>query len=209
MDEQTCQRLFEPFFTTKPSGRGTGLGLATAYGTVEQSGGTIRVYTAPGRGTTFKIYLPREAALDEAAHAVAPEAEAPGGREVVLLVEDEDSVRQLTAIELEELGYRVLQAQDADDAHAAARRHAGPIHLLLSDVVLPGAAGPEVYDRLAVERPELRVLYMSGHAEKKIVHHRILDPGIAFVEKPFTPEQLAAKVREVLAQPAPMPRAGG
>jgi PAS domain S-box-containing protein len=208
MDEETRERLFEPFFTTKASGQGTGLGLATVYGTVEQSGGAIRVYTAPDLGTTFKIYLPRGACGEKEDATAATAADSPGGCETVLVVEDEDSVRQLTVLELEELGYRVLQAQNPDEARQRSREHSGPIDLLLTDVVLPGGSGPDVYERLAPERPDMRVLFMSGHAEKRIVHHGVVDPGVAFIEKPFTSEQLATKVREVIARPPAAPRSG-
>jgi CheY-like chemotaxis protein len=202
MDADTRERLFEPFFTTKTAGEGTGLGLATVHGTVEQSGGAIRVHSAPGEGTTFTIYLPRVVEREEPEAQAAEDAVVSrGGAETILVVEDEDSVRQLTVLELEELGYGVLQAQSSEEARARSRQHDGPIDLLLSDVVLPDGSGPDVYEQLAADRSGMRVLFMSGHAEKRIVHHGILEPGIAFIEKPFTAEDLAAKVREVLAGP--------
>jgi CheY-like chemotaxis protein len=198
MDAETLSHIFEPFFTTKEPGEGTGLGLSTVYGTVEQSGGALRVLSAPDEGTTFTLYFPRAAGSPAAASPSGIREKLPGGTATILVVEDEDSVRHLTALELEEIGYDVLQAKDLDEALSVSRGHDGRIHLMLTDVVLPKTSGPDVYDQVSVDRPELRVLYMSGHAERRIVSHGVLEAGIAFIGKPFTSEQLAARVREAL-----------
>jgi CheY-like chemotaxis protein len=201
MDAETLSHIFEPFFTTKEKGRGTGLGLATVYGIVKQSGGNIWVYSEPGKGTAFKIYLPRVEEVMETPQIVkAPRAQ-PGGSETVLLVEDEESVRGLVRGVLEKGGYTVLEASRPADALVTCRQYEGPIHLLLTDVVLPQMSGPEVADRLQIMRPETRVLYMSGYTGDAIVHYGVLERGVPFVEKPFTPDQLARKVREVLDAP--------
>jgi nitrogen-specific signal transduction histidine kinase len=198
MDEQTKARIFEPFFTTKEVGKGTGLGLATVYGIVKQAGGFIWVYSEPGRGTSFKVYLPRvnePAAPDE----VRPATRAPGrGTETVLLVEDAASVRLVTRQVLERFGYAVLEAPEGDTALRLATKHRGPIHLLLTDVVMPGISGRDLAQQLAPLRPEMKVLYASGYANNAIIQHGILEPGIAYLQKPFTPETLARRVREVL-----------
>jgi NO-binding membrane sensor protein with MHYT domain/nitrogen-specific signal transduction histidine kinase/CheY-like chemotaxis protein len=199
MDQATQDRIFEPFFTTKPRGRGTGLGLATVYGIVKQSDGSLSVYSEPNRGTTFKVYLPQ--VTDEVPAAAAPaRPEEAVGTETILLVEDETAVRQLAERALRRAGYRLLVAGDAEQAARASRGHGGPIHLLLSDVVLPGTSGPKLAAELVAERPDLRVLYMSGFTENAIVHHGVLDPDTEFIAKPFTPPGLTAKVREVLTR---------
>jgi CheY-like chemotaxis protein len=197
MDEATLSRVFEPFFTTKEKGKGTGLGLATVYGIVKQSGGYIWVYSEPGRGATFKVYLPR---VDEEAESfrVLPVAEAPGGSETVLLVEDEAAVRDMVRQLLAASGYTVLEAQSPEDALLLGERHPGPIHLLLTDVVMPAMGGRELAERLRGSRPELKVLYISGYTDNAIVHHGVLDEGMAFLQKPFTRQALARKVRAVL-----------
>jgi len=198
MDADTRAHLFEPFFTTKPRGKGTGLGLATVYGIVRQSGGHIAVDTAPGRGSAFHIYLPRVAEAPEAAgSARAVVAPAPG-RETVLLAEDEQLVRLLARKILEQAGYTVLVAAGGAEALQLATQHAGPIDLLVTDVVMPEMSGRELVHRLAEQRPQTRVLYMSGYADEAIERHGVLDPGTAFIQKPFTPAGLARKVREVL-----------
>ncbi len=203
MDAKTKARLFEPFFTTKERGKGTGLGLSTVYGIVKQSGGYIWVYSEPGHGTTFKIYLPRvEGKVETAAPAPAPAPSGSrGGSETVLVVEDHGDVRRLTHKVLESRGYTVLVAANGPEALRVAAQHTGPIQLLVTDVVMPGMSGREVGLLLAPQRPEMRVLYLSGYADESIVHHGVLEPGLAFLQKPFTPEGLARKVRDVLDSP--------
>jgi CheY-like chemotaxis protein len=198
MDTETQSRIFEPFFTTKPEGRGTGLGLSTVYGIVKQSDGNIWVYSEPGQGTTFKIYLPR---VEEEATAVEPggaTVEAPRGTETVLLVEDQDMVRDMVREALEMSGYAVLAASGGADALALAAGHSGPIHLLVTDVVMPGMSGRELAEQLSTVRPTLRVLFMSGYTDDAISRHGILEEGVTFLQKPFTPDALSRKVRELL-----------
>jgi two-component system cell cycle sensor histidine kinase/response regulator CckA len=197
MDAETKARIFEPFFTTKEKGRGTGLGLSTVYGIVKQSGGYIWVYSEPGRGTTFKLYFPR---VGEAAAALPTPRETATitGTETILLAEDDAVLRPLAKGLLEKLGYTVLQAENAAQALDVAAAHAGPIQLLVSDVVMPGTSGVELARRLAPTRPDMRVLYVSGYTDDAIVHHGMLEPGLNYLQKPFTPAALARKVREVL-----------
>ena len=194
MEPAVRERIFEPFFTTKEVGKGTGLGLSTVYGIVQQSGGAIWVYSEPGQGTTFKIYLP---SVDEPAEAdQAPEEPPRGGSETVLLCEDEPDLRELTREVLEEFGYRVLEAADGRHALEVSAGHTGPIHLLLTDVVMPRMNGSDLAAQLTRERP-LRVLYMSGYTETSVVRRGDV-PGAAFLQKPFSPTALARTVREVL-----------
>jgi len=197
MDAGVRAHLFEPFFTTKEVGKGTGLGLATVYGIVKQSGGYISVYSEPGRGSSFKIYLPRiETPAD--APASAQKGGPARGSETVLVVEDEPAVLTLSRRALEAQGYVVLAASDAAAALRVVERHGGTIHLLLTDVVMPGLSGPELADRLAAQRPGIRVLYMSGYPGDAVVQHGTLPSGSAFLQKPFSPDGLARKVRDVL-----------
>jgi CheY-like chemotaxis protein len=197
MSAEALAHAFEPFFTTKEPGKGTGLGLATVYGIVKQSGGHVWCYSEPGQGTTFKVYLPRvNAPLDRLPALGA--AGATRGTETVLLVEDEAALRTLVRRILEKHGYKVLEASTANEASALARDHAGPIHLLLTDVVLAGTDGRQVAETLLALRTELRVLFMSGYTEEAIVHRGVLAANTAFIHKPFAAEGLLIKVRSVL-----------
>jgi CheY-like chemotaxis protein len=198
MDEVISRHIFEPFFTTKDIGKGTGLGLATVYGIVKQSGGDIGVSSKPGRGTTFKIYLPHVAApLPSSIERLSEAGHASRGSETVLLVEDDAAVGLLARVTLERIGYRVLQAGNPKEAARVANEFAGPIHLLLSDVIMPESEGPPLWDRLVAARPAVRVLYMSGYVGEAVRHVLLVD-GTPFLQKPFTPHALAKKVREVL-----------
>ena len=199
MDEATRQHIFEPFFTTKEQGKGTGLGLSMVYGIVKQSGGNIWVYSEAGRGTTFKLYFPRVTAAAEDYKRVANMLEVPGGTETILLVEDADLVRTLARQVLETAGYRVFEAESADAAIRICESINGDrIHLLLTDVVMPGMSGNEMSRILLMKQPGMPVLYMSGYTDDAIVQHGVLEAGINFLQKPFTPVALALKVREVL-----------
>jgi CheY-like chemotaxis protein len=203
MDEEVRARIFEPFFTTKEPGKGTGLGLATVYGIVKQNGGFIWVYSEPGLGSTFKVYLPLTEQLSivpERSVAHAPESLA--GTETILLVEDSPAVRAAARDALSRYGYAVLEAPNARRALYLASQHKGPIHLLLTDVVMPETSGSELAGRMAAIRPGTRVLFMSGYTDDAIVRHGVLASGIAYLQKPFTPATLALKVREVLSAPA-------
>jgi signal transduction histidine kinase/ActR/RegA family two-component response regulator len=191
-------RMFEPFFTTKPRGKGTGLGLSTVFGIVKQSGGHIFVYSEEGHGTTIKVYLPRATEAAGIDGGARPSLTATRGVETVLVVEDEESVRKLARRALEASGYTVLHAAAPLEAIELAARYQGPIHLLLTDVMMPELTGRQLADRLMASRPGLAVLYMSGYAEDAIVHHGRLDPDTAFLQKPFSPETLAHSVRAIL-----------
>ena len=202
MDAATLSHVFEPFFTTKPAGQGTGLGLATVFGIAQQSGGAVAVHSELGRGTTMRVYLPRLAAPPAPAPAPAS-GPAAGGHETVLVVEGDDTVRELFHEVLRAHGYSVLAAAGPDDALRQARQHAGPLDLLISDVIMPGMNGPQLAAALQAVRPQLRVLYISGHADAAVTRAAALAPGIEFLHKPFAPESLAAKVRQALDPPAP------
>jgi two-component system, cell cycle sensor histidine kinase and response regulator CckA len=195
MDEETRARVFEPFFTTKAKGKGTGLGLAVVYGIIKQSGGSIWVYSELGLGTTFKAYLPKVEARPEATTA---NRKSRRGTETVLLVENAAAVRSLLRGILESNGYEVLETRGAAEALEASQQHAGPIQLLLTDAVMPDMSGRELADRLKIPRPEVKVLYLSGYTDTAVVQHGLLEPGVAFLQKPFTPEVLSRRVREVL-----------
>jgi len=199
MSEETQVHMFEPFFTTKEKGRGTGLGLATVYGIIKQSGGFIWVYSEVGHGTTFKLYLPR---VEELAERASQPAQAPAraarGTETVLVVEDEAPVRSVARQVLERHGYTVLEAPSAEAALDIVTRYSGTIHLLLTDVVMPGLNGRELANRLAGLRPDAKVIFMSGYTDDAVTRHGVLEPGSAYVQKPFTPDAIARKVREVL-----------
>ncbi|HEV8482638.1 MAG TPA: response regulator [Blastocatellia bacterium] len=198
MDEKTQARIFEPFFTSKEAGKGTGLGLSTVYGIVKQSEGDIRVYSEVGRGTTFKVYLPR---VDESAQEYKRTTEVEEnlhGTESILLAEDEDIVRRLARQVLEMFGYKVIEAANGGAALLICERQQEPIHLLITDVIMPEMSGPELTDRLIRLRPEMKVLYMSGYTDSAVIHQGVIDEGTNFIQKPFTPSALARKVREVL-----------
>ncbi|MGA2593013.1 MAG: response regulator [Bryobacteraceae bacterium] len=198
MDVETTAHLFEPFFTTKAPGKGTGLGLATAYGIVKQSGGAISIYSEPGHGTTVKVYLPsaQSKTPTEAAEQASPAS--LRGSETILLIEDEARVRKLIREVLTSRGYHVLEALRGDEAIRKAAKHDGRIHLLLADVVMPEMSGPQAVESIRALHPGIKVLYMSGYTDEAMVHHGILESGQAFLQKPFLPDTLARKVREVL-----------
>ena len=200
MSPETQRHIFEPFFTTKEKGKGTGLGLATVYGIVKQSDGYIWVDSQPGHGTRFQIFLPRVDAQAETVSPVVTDTDL-GGTETVLLVEDEEMLRSMAQEILVASGYHVLTASSGEEAMAVAGAHAGPIHLLLTDVVMPGMSGRQLARRLKPLRPETRVLYASGYTDDAIVQHGVLEPGAAFLQKPFTLAALSQKVREVLRSP--------
>jgi two-component system cell cycle sensor histidine kinase/response regulator CckA len=198
MDDETQSQIFEPFFTTKETGKGTGLGLSTVYGIIKQFGGNVWVYSEPGRGTTFKVYLPRRFKEDTPAPGVTDHPGRTVGTETILVVEDEEAIRSLVLRILGGAGYTVLTAVNADDALSASERHKGDIHLLLTDVIMPGMDGKTFVDRLRVLRPGIRVLYMSGYADNAIARHGVLESGNNFIGKPFAKEEIIRKVREVL-----------
>jgi len=201
IDEETQRHVFEPFFTTKALDKGTGLGLSTVYGIVKQSGGSIWLYSEMDKGTVVKIYLPRVSEEAEEFMPTKTAGDIPEGTETILLVEDANLVRHLAMDVLTSSGYRVLAAANGPDALSISEQTKEPIHLLLTDVVMPIMSGRELANQLTSLRPELRVLYMSGYTQDTIVDHGVLEEGINFISKPFTPDSLALKVREVIDAP--------
>jgi CheY-like chemotaxis protein len=196
MNRETQARIFEPFFTTKEQGKGTGLGLSTAFGIVKQSGGSIWLYSEPGAGTTFKIYLPRVASGTEAPMAAATEL--PRGDETILLVEDEEQVRVVAASILRRAGYSVLAAASPGEAISIAESAQAPIDLLVTDVIMPKMNGRILAERIVAGRPTIKVLFMSGYTDDIILHHGVLDGAVAFLQKPLTRDSLTRRVRQVL-----------
>ena len=206
MDPATLDRVFEPFFSTKSASEGAGLGLASVYGIVKQSGGLIAVASEPGRGTTFTLHFPRHEGSGPIGVA-ADTREPAGGTETVLLVEDEDQVRELARRVLERVGYTVLAAADAEAATAIADRHPGHIHLLVTDILLPQLSGRELAARLSIHRPAIKVLYISGTNEGSGARLRLLEPGTRFLEKPFSLDRLLRTIRQALGDPVSGARA--
>ncbi|HSQ49842.1 MAG TPA: ATP-binding protein, partial [Nitrospiraceae bacterium] len=198
MDAETRSHLFEPFFTTKEKGKGTGLGLSTVYGIVKQSGGNVTVESAPGRGATFRIYFPRVAQEGREVAGAAETIDPVHGRETILLVEDEPAVRGLVHETLRLHGYTVLEARHGIEALLTSAKYVGPIHLLLTDVVMPQMSGPEVAEKILTVRPEIKVLYMSGYPDHPLFDQGGVSRQTGFLPKPFSPPALTQKVREVL-----------
>jgi len=203
MDTETKAHIFEPFFTTKEFGKGTGLGLATVYGIVKQSGGSIWVYSEPGFGTTFKIYLPCVDPILEIASPSDRVEKVDKGSQTILIVEDDAALLQVTRRSLEEVGYAILAARSAAEAIHISESHPGPIHLMVTDVIMPGMSGDKLASYLSSLRPQMKVLYVSGYTDNTIVHQGVLEPGLAFLQKPFSPKILARKVGELLSTQSP------
>lgn len=199
MPPEVKEHLFEPFFTTKDKGKGTGLGLSTVYGIIKQSGGDIWVNSEPGLGTTFNIHLPRvDEPVDNTRMRVTREEIPRGGGETILLVEDEEDVRRLAVRILQRQGYTVLEASCGKDALVLCKEHQGPIHLILTDVVMPGMSGRQLADQLIPLHPNLKVVYMSGYTDNAVIHHGVLEEGVNYIQKPFTIDGLMKRMREVL-----------
>jgi PAS domain S-box-containing protein len=201
MNPETVAHIFEPFYTTKESGQGTGLGLSTVYGIVKQSGGYIWVYSEPGKGTTFKVYLPRVTAQVDSKPEVMQLPAAGKGSETILLVEDEEAVRELATRILSAKGYSVVAAKSTREAEDFSEKYTGQIHLLLTDIIMPGTSGRELARRITERHPKTRVLYMSGYTDNVLAQGGVLEAGLSFLQKPFTPGALAQKVRDVLDSP--------
>jgi len=197
MDRKTQSQIFDPFFTTKGLGKGTGLGLATVYGIVKQSGGFIWVYSEKEKGTAFKIYLPR-VQRGPRPDKLDPDAEAQRGCETILLAENSESLREMAREYMASLGYTVIEADSGEQALQRSKEYEGTIHLLLTDVVMPKMSGRELADRIIGNRPGIKILFTSGYTDDAIVRHGVLEPGIAFIQKPYRPKALARRVREVL-----------
>jgi CheY-like chemotaxis protein len=198
MDEATRARIFEPFFTTKEVGKGTGLGLSTVYGIVKQSNGHIEVESEPGKGTTFKVYLPRILAEPPAVVAGQRMLPLPGGTEVILLAEDQPNLRSQWGMALRSAGYTVMEACDGEEGVRVSSEHCGPIQLLVTDVVMPKKNGRQLAEELARGRPRMKVLYVSGYTDDVVIRHHVLEAETPFLQKPFTPSLLIQKVRAVL-----------
>jgi PAS domain S-box-containing protein len=198
MTDEVKAHIFEPFFTTKEIEKGTGLGLSTVYGIVKQSNGNIWVYSEPGHGATFKIYLPRVEKPSHIMEETKKRDYTPHGSETVIVVEDDESLRRMAVKSLESYGYTTLSAENGQEALSMCEKHKDQIHLMLTDVVMPGMSGKTLSDRLKALNPDINVLFMSGYTDNAIMHNEVLEKGIAFLQKPFTPDRLARKVREVL-----------
>ncbi len=199
MDQETISHIFEPFFTTKEVGKGTGLGLATVYGIIKQNGGFISVYSEPGQGTTFNIYIPRIQEEGEVEIKTSEPAMATGVG-TILLVEDDNLVRRMTKGMLETLGYTVLAAESARQALSICKKKDTVIDLMITDVVMPGASGADLRTRVEAMRPGIKVLFMSGYTSDVIVHHGVLEEGVQFIQKPFAMNDLAQKIRELIGE---------
>ena len=200
MTAETIGHIFEPFFTTKEMGKGTGLGLATVYGIIKQSGGSIWAYSEVGQGTVFKIYLPIVSESPAAEGHANTETESASGSETILVVEDEKGLRSLIRLVLESTGYKVLEMEDGESALATCASYDGPIHLLLTDVVMPKMSGPLVAEKVTALRPDIKVIYMSGYTDDAVVQHGVLSHNMPFIQKPFSPITLRKKIREILDQ---------